>query len=173
MDARELETLIYKKSGLLGVSGISSDMRTLRASDEPGARGDRPLHLSDRSRNRLARGGAWRPGWVGVHRRHWPARREDAPGGVAGCAWLGAVSTTSERSSAKGGSTRRPPKSRSGFCTDEEPVIARHTAALLKSALSVNPLDPERHTDSDGFGLRDRCAMYRSASSIYCTRDSS
>ena len=38
MDARALESLIYKKSGLLGVSGISSDMRTLRASDDPQAR---------------------------------------------------------------------------------------------------------------------------------------
>ena len=35
---REIEDLIYRKSGLLGVSGISSDMRTLRASPEPAAR---------------------------------------------------------------------------------------------------------------------------------------
>ena len=33
-----IEDLIYRKSGLLGVSGISSDMRTLRASSEPGRR---------------------------------------------------------------------------------------------------------------------------------------
>lgn len=38
MDARAIETLIYSQSGLLGVSGISSDMRTLLASGEPGAR---------------------------------------------------------------------------------------------------------------------------------------
>jgi acetate kinase len=38
MDARAIETLIYKQSGLLGVSGISSDMRALLASDEPRAR---------------------------------------------------------------------------------------------------------------------------------------
>jgi acetate kinase len=37
MDARALETLLYKESGLLGVSGISSDMRTLLASDLPRA----------------------------------------------------------------------------------------------------------------------------------------
>ncbi len=37
MDARALENLIYKESGLLGVSGISSDMRTLLASNEPHA----------------------------------------------------------------------------------------------------------------------------------------
>lgn len=39
MDARALEHLLYERSGLLGVSGISSDMRTLLASDEPSARG--------------------------------------------------------------------------------------------------------------------------------------
>jgi acetate kinase len=38
MDARAIETLIYKESGLLGVSGISSDMRALLSSDEPRAR---------------------------------------------------------------------------------------------------------------------------------------
>ena len=35
MDAAALEDLIYRKSGLLGVSGISSDMRALRASSDP------------------------------------------------------------------------------------------------------------------------------------------
>ncbi len=34
MDAHALEQLLYHESGLLGVSGISSDMRTLLASDE-------------------------------------------------------------------------------------------------------------------------------------------
>ena len=38
MDARTIERLLYKESGLLGVSGISSDMRALRASEEPRAR---------------------------------------------------------------------------------------------------------------------------------------
>jgi acetate kinase len=38
MDARAIERLIYSESGLLGVSGISSDMRTLLASAEPAAR---------------------------------------------------------------------------------------------------------------------------------------
>ncbi|SAL28871.1 acetate/propionate family kinase [Caballeronia telluris] len=37
MDAHSIETLLYKRSGLLGVSGISSDMRALLASDEPAA----------------------------------------------------------------------------------------------------------------------------------------
>jgi acetate kinase len=38
MDARAVEELIYKRSGLLGVSGISSDMRVLLGSDDPRAR---------------------------------------------------------------------------------------------------------------------------------------
>jgi len=37
MDARAIERLIYKESGLLGVSGLSSDMRTLLQSDAPRA----------------------------------------------------------------------------------------------------------------------------------------
>ncbi|MFO1363128.1 MAG: acetate/propionate family kinase [Burkholderiales bacterium] len=37
MDARAVERLIYNESGLLGVSGISSDMRTLLGSDDPRA----------------------------------------------------------------------------------------------------------------------------------------
>ena len=32
MDARAIKKLIYTQSGLLGVSGLSSDMRTLEAS---------------------------------------------------------------------------------------------------------------------------------------------
>ena len=38
MDVRAIERLIYRESGLLGVSGISSDMRTLLASAAPSAR---------------------------------------------------------------------------------------------------------------------------------------
>src|SRR4029079_6554609 len=38
MDARAVEKTIYQESGLLGVSGISSDMRTLLASEDPRAK---------------------------------------------------------------------------------------------------------------------------------------
>jgi acetate kinase len=37
MDARAIEKLIYSQSGLLGVSGVSSDMRALLESKEPRA----------------------------------------------------------------------------------------------------------------------------------------
>jgi acetate kinase len=45
MDARAIERLIYQESGLLGVSGISSDMRALLASSEPGARAAIDLYV--------------------------------------------------------------------------------------------------------------------------------
>ncbi len=38
MTAAQVEALLYKKSGLLGISGLSSDMRDLEVSDAPGAR---------------------------------------------------------------------------------------------------------------------------------------
>jgi len=38
MDAKKLTHLLYKESGLLGVSGISQDMRELLASDKPEAK---------------------------------------------------------------------------------------------------------------------------------------
>ena len=38
MDARAIEKLLYSKSGLLGVSGISSDVRELLESPEPDAK---------------------------------------------------------------------------------------------------------------------------------------
>jgi acetate kinase len=38
LGAAEISDLLYKKSGLLGLSGISNDMRTLEASDRPEAR---------------------------------------------------------------------------------------------------------------------------------------
>jgi acetate kinase len=38
MDARAIEKLLYSQSGLLGVSGISSDMRKLLETDDPRAR---------------------------------------------------------------------------------------------------------------------------------------
>jgi acetate kinase len=37
MGAAAIEDLVYKRSGLLGVSGISSDMRVLRALSDPAA----------------------------------------------------------------------------------------------------------------------------------------
>ena len=38
MTAEQISTLLYKESGLKGISGISNDMRTLASSDQPSAR---------------------------------------------------------------------------------------------------------------------------------------
>jgi acetate kinase len=38
LSAKEVETILYKQSGLLGISGISNDMLVLLASQDPGAR---------------------------------------------------------------------------------------------------------------------------------------
>jgi acetate kinase len=38
MSVRDVERLIYSQAGLLGLSGVSSDMRTLLGSEDPGAR---------------------------------------------------------------------------------------------------------------------------------------
>ncbi len=58
MDAAALEQLLYEESGLLGVSGVSSDMRELLEQlRSPRRRGGGPLRLPHRARARLARGG--------------------------------------------------------------------------------------------------------------------
>jgi acetate kinase len=45
MDARAIEKLIYQQSGLLGVSGISSDMRALQESSDPNAKAAIDLYI--------------------------------------------------------------------------------------------------------------------------------
>ena len=45
MDTRAIEKLIYQQSGLLGVSGISSDMRTLQESSDPKAKAAIDLYV--------------------------------------------------------------------------------------------------------------------------------
>ena len=71
MDTRAIEKLIYSQSGLLGVSGLSSDMRTLLASDEPGRKTRRgPLRLPNRAGAGFAGRRARRTGCLGFHRRH-------------------------------------------------------------------------------------------------------
>jgi len=45
MDARAVEKLIYQQSGLLGVSGISSDMRVLLTSSEASAKAAIDLYV--------------------------------------------------------------------------------------------------------------------------------
>jgi acetate kinase len=136
MNARALEELVYKKSGLLGVSGITSDMRTLRASDDPRAREaiDLFVYRIVREIGSLAAALGGLDGLVftgGIGQRDARTRSEV----VAGCAWLGAE--IDERANANGtgridaGSSRIPVWV---LPTDEESVIARHTASSIDAA---------------------------------------
>jgi acetate kinase len=134
MDARALESLIYKKSGLLGVSGISSDMRSLRGSDDPKAREAINLFIYRIVREigslSAALGGL--EGLVftgGIGQRDLKTRQEV----VAGCAWLGA--DLDEKRNAAGEGLISSDYSKIPIWvlpTDEERVIARHTAALVQ-----------------------------------------
>ena len=133
MNARALEKLIYKESGLLGVSGISSDMRTLRESTDPRAREAINLFVYRivREIGSLAAALGGLDGLVftgGIGQRDAKTRREV----VAGCSWLGAA--IDDKSNAAGEGRIDAPASSIPIWvlpTDEERVIARQTAKLL------------------------------------------
>jgi acetate kinase len=133
MDARALETLVYKQCGLLGVSGISSDMRTLRASDDPRAKEaiDLFIYRIVREIGSLAAALGGVDGLVftgGIGQRDSKTRREVA----AGCAWLGAELDEARNGGAEGLISADGSKLPMWVVqTDEELVIARQTAAVL------------------------------------------
>jgi acetate kinase len=136
MDARAVEKLIYSESGLLGVSGVSSDMRTLLASPEPGAKLAVDLYVY-RIRRELgslaaALGGLDAivfTGGIGENSAEIRARVcRDA-------AWLG-VDLDAAANDA-GGPRISPVASRVAawtIPTNEELMIARHTRRLLETA---------------------------------------
>jgi acetate kinase len=136
MDARAIEKLIYQQSGLLGVSGISSDMRTLLASQEPRAKIAVDLYLY-RIRRELGSLAAALGGLdaivftagIGENAAAIRARvLEDA-------AWLGVKPNT--RANAKGGpriSAARSRVSAWAIPTNEELMIARHTRRVLSAS---------------------------------------
>ena len=71
---KQVETMLYKESGLLGISGSSNDMRDLLEQQRAGgATGRRLLRLPRRQGDRRAHRGPRRAGRAGLHRRH---RRE-------------------------------------------------------------------------------------------------
>jgi len=144
MDARRLEDLIYKKSGLLGVSGISSDMRSLRESDDPKAREATDLFVYRIVREigslTAALGGL--DGLVftgGIGQRDRKTRADV----VAGCGWLGAVLDEDANEEAKtridAAGSRLPIWI---LPTDEECVIARQTAALAMTPSGEKLFEP-------------------------------
>ena len=133
MDARALENLIYKKSGLLGVSGISADMRVLRNSGDPKAREaiDLFIYRIVREIGSLAAALGGLDGLVftgGIGQNDKVTRSEV----VAGCGWLGATLDQD----ANDNHEERIESIHSKLPiwvlpTDEERVIARHTSSLL------------------------------------------
>ena len=133
MDARALEDLIYKRSGLLGVSGISADMRVLRNSGEPKAREaiDLFIYRIVREIGSLAAALGGLDGLVftgGIGQNDIATRSEV----VAGCSWLGA--TLDEGANADHEERIEGIRSKLPIWvlpTDEERVIARHTSSLL------------------------------------------
>ncbi|MFO1082139.1 MAG: acetate/propionate family kinase [Reyranellaceae bacterium] len=132
-DAKAIEDLLYRKSGLLGVSGISSDMRTLRGSDRPEAREaiDLFVYRIVREIGSLAAALGGLDGLVftaGIGENDAATRAEV----VAGCAWLGA--SLDEGRNTRGQtviSREASPVKVLVVPTDEERMIARDTGRVL------------------------------------------
>jgi acetate kinase len=141
LDARGLEDIIYKKSGLLGVSGITSDMRALRQSSDPRAREAIELFVYRivREIGSIAAALGGLDGLVftgGIGQRDAKTRREV----IAGCGWLGAL--IDDQANLVGEGRIDAASSEIPIWvlpTDEERVIARHTAALIDAGSVSEP----------------------------------
>jgi acetate kinase len=135
LDARAIEKLIYSHSGLLGVSGISSDMRTLLASQEPTAKLAVDLFLY-RIRRELgslaaALGGLDAVVFTGGIGENSPIIRSRVGRDAA---WLGVE--IDEAANAAGRGRISTGSSRVAVWvipTNEELMIARHTRRLLET----------------------------------------
>ena len=143
MDARAIESLIYKESGLLGVSGISSDMKTLRTSDDPRAREaiDLFIYRIVREIGSLAAaiGGVDALVFTGGIGQNDEATRREV---IEGCRWLGAE--LNEEANRRADSRIDAASSDLPIWvipTDEERVIARHTFSLVAAEPDV-PASP-------------------------------
>jgi acetate kinase len=136
MGAREIETLIYRKSGLLGVSGVSSDMRRLRESTDPRAKEAIDLFVYRIVREigsaAAAMGGLDGLVFTGGIGEHDASTRAEVG---KGCAWLGLALDPglNERGAGRINSAVSHVSSWV-IPTDEERMVARHTAALLEHA---------------------------------------
>lgn len=133
MDARALETLIYRQSGLLGVSGISSDMRSLRASAEPAAAEAIALFVYRITREigslAAALGGLDALVFTAGIGEHDVATRAEIS---AGCAWLG-LQIDQGRNTQGAGRISADGSAVAAWVipTDEEKMIALHTLSVL------------------------------------------
>jgi acetate kinase len=134
LSAKDVETILYKKSGLLGISGISNDMRDLLASAEPSARlaVDYFVYRAAKEIGALAAVLGGIDGLVftaGIGENAPEIRRRICEAS----AWIG-IEIDPDANTGRG-----PRISRSGsrvsawvVPTNEELVIARHTGELLE-----------------------------------------
>ena len=133
MAAAEVTDLLYKGSGLKGLSGVSNDMRDLLASDEPGAAFavDHFVHRAGLMAGLLAAALGGLDAFVftaGIGENSPPIRARIAER----LAWLGAE--IDPEANAAGEGRISTPSSRVALLvvpTDEELMIARHTLALV------------------------------------------
>src|SRR5574337_491157 len=136
MDTRAVERLLYQESGLLGVSGISNDMRALLASDAPRARLaiDLFVYRIGRELGSLAAalGGLDAIVFTAGVGENSPAIRERVCGAAR---WLGVELDAA--ANAAGGARISTAASRVAawaIPTNEELMIAHHTARVLGMA---------------------------------------
>ena len=133
LGVRALEKLLYRRSGLLGISGESSDMRSLLTSASPRAAEAIDLFVYRVSRELgslvAALGGLDALVFTGGIGENAPSIRSRVCGDAA---WLGLEFAAD--ANAAGGPRISTPESRVSAWvvpTDEEAVIARHTFELL------------------------------------------
>ena len=136
MDAATLEDLLYRRSGLLGVSGISHDMRVLLASDDPHAAEAVNLFVH-RAVSQIGAliatlGGVDAVVFTGGIGENAPVIRERICGALS---WLG-VAIDAARNASNGPRISVDESRVSAWVipTDEELMIARHTYELVGSA---------------------------------------
>jgi acetate kinase len=133
LDAKAIEDLIYRRSGLLGVSGISSDMRALRQSTAPEAAQAIALFVYRIVREigslAAALGGLDGLVFTAGIGEHDPATRAEV---AAGCSWLG-LKLDAARNSLGNGRISADGAAVSAWVvpTDEERMLARYTSQTL------------------------------------------
>ncbi|MCY1170802.1 Acetate kinase [compost metagenome] len=135
LSPQEVETILYKKSGLLGVSGVSSDMRTLHASEVPEAAEAIDLFVRQAARQAAA----LIPALGGLDGLVFTAGigENDAVIRERICenlSWAGvALDTKANGANAAVISAQDSKVLVRVIPTDEESVIARHVVELIKS----------------------------------------
>jgi acetate kinase len=138
MDAAAIEDLLYRRSGLLGVSGIASDMRTLRQSKAPEAAEAIALFVYRIVREigsmAAALGGVDAVVFTAGIGEHDAATRAEV---IAGCGWLGVALDTARNAAGRGCiSTDASRVSAWVLPTDEERMIARYTSQVVAKLMA-------------------------------------